>query len=247
MKAMLLKEAIQEGIVKLGDYVRYKPKKNVVCTISPELTGWHTEQTFRTEELDWTLSNFKGELFLISDDVTEGLWLSGKNGYEHGVESMNRICEMLYSSNLSHKVFAMTKGMIDSGVPYIKSKNCYWLATHSRHNQFGLCVADGDIMRHGCTYDYVMYDLAGFDNNFRFGIRPVVSLEDTVIVSIPEEKRGSKEYPWCFYLDTSSITLKLKIEQLLEEGKKQIAEQQEILAKQEEWFTKLNNFVNEME
>lgn len=243
MKAMLLKEAIQEGIVKLGDYVRYKPKRNVVCTISPELTGWHTEQTFRTEKLDWTLSNFKGELFLISDDVTERLRLSGKNGYEHGVESMNRICEMLYSTNLSHKVFAMTKGMIDSGVPYIKYSHYYWLATHSRHNQFGLCVADGD----GYTYDYVMYDLAGFDNNFRFGIRPVVSLKDTVIVSIPEEKRGSKEYPWCFYLDTSSITLKLEIEKLLEESKKQIAEQKKILAKQEEWMTKLNEFIKEME
>ena len=88
------------NIVKLGDYVDYKPDVKTYTT-RPEYTG-ASAQTFTTQSTNWRVVGIdekNGKTYITSDKiVNSGFKLGGILGYYKGDEELNRTCAQLYSN-----------------------------------------------------------------------------------------------------------------------------------------------------
>ena len=89
--------------LKIGDIIKYDEGKNYTWTTDASKgTGGDKNlisKTYTTEDMEWRVLgiNTKGEIELISENPTNSnLYLKGEDGYIHGEEQLNEMCNSLY-------------------------------------------------------------------------------------------------------------------------------------------------------
>lgn len=197
-----LEEAFEKGIVKVGDYVDYKPTYGEYRPKMVE-TGVDERQnsTFKTEDFGWKLDKFEGKLILVADIVTtRRLMLRGKVGYNNGVTVLNKITRHCYTDPAlaAGGAINITKEIFKTLAPCNIMKNLreYWLGSCYVHSStdyahFGLYnVFSGKV-----DYDD-LFRLDGYVHTYGRGVRPVVFLKSNIQLLLSEEGDGSKEKPW---------------------------------------------------
>ena len=115
-KEIKLVDKVNDGTIKIGDYVKYKPDVTSTETILQELGTYsgNTDNTKNTTStltqemnLNWRVLDVKdGQVRLISDGpTTSTIALSGYNGYNNAVKLLDDACSTLYSNEtLASKV-----------------------------------------------------------------------------------------------------------------------------------------------
>lgn len=108
-KEKTLAELVEDGTVKIGDYVAYEPT-TAIWDWSTEVSG-NTYATYSgstdnigtltTESLNWrVLDIVDGQVILISELPTgDTVSLQGANGYNNAVKLLNELCNTLYSKS----------------------------------------------------------------------------------------------------------------------------------------------------
>ena len=104
-------DKINDGTIKIGDYISYTPDKVSTDGILQELTTYsgstsNTTSTL-TQEMDketglkWRVLDVKdGKVRLISDrSTTSTITLSGAKGYNNAVYLLDKICKTLYNNS----------------------------------------------------------------------------------------------------------------------------------------------------
>lgn len=202
MNTMLLTEAIQQGIVTvgdtkkgiIGDYIDYRPVEEK-CILTPDQTGWREKQSFKTEQLCWRLEQVGSKVLLLPDEPTNSpIILKGKIGYDCGIQAMNYFVSKLFSSPMVDEVTVVTEEMFKAGIS--RCSKAYWIGLSYLH------IAADDIY---LGMYYVFYDLvntfnlyypSGYSDYSLYGVRPVVSLKPDIRIMISEGNYGFKERPW---------------------------------------------------
>lgn len=116
--------------LKAGDYVNYTPTEGTYTVSGGESgTGATDVQTFTTETeenaLKWRILSIDekiGEVELISETVGQNLTLKGADGYNHGVDILNDLCEKLYSKTENGEKIATARSI---NVEDINKKTTY--------------------------------------------------------------------------------------------------------------------------
>ena len=115
-KEIKLVDKVNDGTIKIGDYVKYKPDITSTEAILQELGTYsgNTDNTKNTTStltqemnLNWRVLDVKdGQVRLISDGpTTSTIALSGYNGYNNAVKLLDDACSTLYSNEtLASKV-----------------------------------------------------------------------------------------------------------------------------------------------
>lgn len=202
-----LEEAFEKGIVKIGDYIDYRPTYGEY-QFTADWTGVDIDDNpiFKTENFGWMLDSYNGELILVADDVTMSLKLYGLRGYNYAIEVLNKIAEVCYTSMLAYRVISINENIHKrlASCNIIK-RPTYWLGTR--------CYGYMDY--YGCTNFYVDYVSNGkvhskelftdfynrpYDESHnsydRHGVRPVVFLKSNIQMVLSEESNGTKKKPW---------------------------------------------------
>ena len=107
-----LVDKVNDGTIKIGDYVKYTPDTASTTEILKELNTYsgsdaNTTETLTQENLNWRVLDVKdGQVRLISElPTTSKLTLYGYNGYNNAVKLLDDTCVTLYSnSKLADKV-----------------------------------------------------------------------------------------------------------------------------------------------
>ena len=105
-------DKINDGTIKIGDYIKYTPDTASTTEILQELNTYsgsdkNTTSTLTQENLNWRVLDVKdGQVRLISEvPTTSTITLSGYNGYNNAVKLIDDTCNTLYSnSKLASKV-----------------------------------------------------------------------------------------------------------------------------------------------
>ena len=105
-------DKVNDGTIKIGDYVKYTPDTASTAEILQELNTYsgsnaNTTSTLTQEKLNWRVLDVKdGQVRLISElPTTSKITLSGYNGYNNAVKLLDDTCSTLYSnSKLASKV-----------------------------------------------------------------------------------------------------------------------------------------------
>ena len=105
-------DKVNDGTIKIGDYVKYTPDTASTAEILQELNTYsgsnaNTTATLTQESLNWRVLDVKdGQVRLISEvPTTSTITLSGYNGYNNAVKLIDDTCNVLYSnSKLASKV-----------------------------------------------------------------------------------------------------------------------------------------------
>ena len=105
-------DKVNDGTIKIGDYVKYTPDTASTTEILQELNTYsgskaNTTSTLTQENLNWRVLDVKdGQVRLISEvPTTSTITLSGYNGYNNAVKLIDDTCNTLYSnSKLASKV-----------------------------------------------------------------------------------------------------------------------------------------------
>ena len=112
LPAEKLVDKVNDGTIKIGDYVKYTPDTASTTEILQELNTYsgsdkNTTSTLTQEKLNWRVLDVKdGQVRLISELQTKSkITLSGYNGYNNAVKLLDDTCSTLYSnSKLASKV-----------------------------------------------------------------------------------------------------------------------------------------------
>ncbi len=105
-------DRVNDGTIKVGDYVKYIPDTASTDTILQELNTYsgssaNTTSTLTQESLNWRILDIKnGQVRLISElPTTSTIALSSYNGYNNAVKLLDDTCNVLYNnSKLASKV-----------------------------------------------------------------------------------------------------------------------------------------------
>ena len=105
-------DKVNDGTIKIGDYVKYTPDTASTTEILQELNTYsgsnaNTTSTLTQENLNWRVLDVKdGQVRLISEvPTTSTITLSGYNGYNNAVKLIDDTCSTLYNnSKLASKV-----------------------------------------------------------------------------------------------------------------------------------------------
>ena len=105
-------DKVNDGTIKIGDYVKYTPDTASTAEILQELNTYsgsnaNTTATLTQESLNWRVLDVKdGQVRLISEvPTTSTITLSGYNGYNNAVKLIDDTCSTLYNnSKLASKV-----------------------------------------------------------------------------------------------------------------------------------------------
>ena len=105
-------DRVNDGTIKIGDYVKYIPDTASTDAILQELNTYsgssaNTASTLTQESLNWRILDIKdGQVRLISElPTTSTIALSSYNGYNNAVKLLDDTCVTLYSnSKLADKV-----------------------------------------------------------------------------------------------------------------------------------------------
>ncbi len=130
-----LVDKVNDGTIKIGDYVKYTPDTASTTEILQELNTYsgssnNSTSTLTQENLNWRVLDVKdGQVRLISElPTTSTITLSGYNGYNNAVKLLNDTCNTLYTnSKLASKVSNLniedvTDKMIDTNYSNITSE-----------------------------------------------------------------------------------------------------------------------------
>ena len=107
-----LVDKVNDGTIKIGDYVKYTQDTASTAEILQELNTYsgskaNTTSTLTQENLNWRVLDVKdGQVRLISEvPTTSTITLSGYNGYNNAVKLIDDTCSTLYNnSKLASKV-----------------------------------------------------------------------------------------------------------------------------------------------
>ena len=107
-----LVDKVNDGTIKIGDYVKYTPDKASTDSILQELNTYsgsnaNTTSTLTQESLNWRVLDVKdGKVRLISElPTTSTITLSSYNGYNNAVKLLDDTCSTLYTNKqLASKV-----------------------------------------------------------------------------------------------------------------------------------------------
>ena len=107
-----LVDKVNDGTIKIGDYVKYTPDTASTDTILQELSTYsgssdNTTSTLTQESLNWRVLDVKdGQVRLISEvPTTSTITLSSYKGYNNAVKLIDDTCKELYSNlKLASKV-----------------------------------------------------------------------------------------------------------------------------------------------
>ena len=101
-----LVDKVNDGTIKIGDYVKYTPDTASTTEILKELNTYsgsdaNTTETLTQENLNWRVLDVKdGQVRLISElPTTSKLTLYGYNGYNNAVKLLDDTCVTLYSNS----------------------------------------------------------------------------------------------------------------------------------------------------
>ena len=101
-----LVDKVNDGTIKIGDYVKYTPNTASTDSILQELNTYsgsdkNTTSTLTQESLNWRVLDIKdGQVRLISElPTTSKITLSGYNGYNNAVKLLDDTCSTLYSNS----------------------------------------------------------------------------------------------------------------------------------------------------
>lgn len=116
--------------LKVGDYVDYTPDTGKYTVAADTYgSGYSSEQSFETETgdsaLKWrilSIDESTGKIELVSATVGQTLYLKGADGYNHGVDILNDLCETLYSKTVNGKNIATGRSI---NVEDINAKTTY--------------------------------------------------------------------------------------------------------------------------
>ena len=105
-------DKINDGTIKIGDYVKYVPETAKTDSIIQELNAYsgladNTTSTLTQENLNWRILDIQnGQVRLISEvPTTVKITLKGYNGYNNAVKLLDDTCNTLYNnSKLASKV-----------------------------------------------------------------------------------------------------------------------------------------------
>ena len=114
-------DKVNDGTIKIGDYVKYTPDKTSTTEILQELGKYsgssdNTTSTLTQENLNWRVLDVKdGQVRLISEvPTTSTITLTGYNGYNNSVKLIDDACRMLYTnSKLASKVQNLKRDNIE--------------------------------------------------------------------------------------------------------------------------------------
>lgn len=170
-------------MLKIGDY--YNLKENKESILSSKEENGYEDQYFRKEDIKWVVLDIKenGDILLISEKPTEQeLWLKGKEGYNNGINIMNRLCQGITgienARNITEEDIIQSEYWKDD-----KKKELifgtglyYWVASRyagadSSGAYFGLRRADSYVGSH----DLFFSNSGSYYNYYR--LRPVVYLK----------------------------------------------------------------------
>ena len=106
LPAEKLVDKVNDGTIKIGDYVKYTPDTASTTEILQELNTYsgsneNTTSTLTQESLNWRVLDVKdGQVRLISElPTTSKITLSGYNGYNNAVKLLDDTCSTLYSNS----------------------------------------------------------------------------------------------------------------------------------------------------
>ena len=110
--AKKLVDKVNDGTIKIGDYVKYTPDTASTTEILQELNTYsgsdaNTTSTLTQESLNWRVLDMEdGQVRLISElPTTSKIELSSYNGYNNAVKLLDDTCNVLYNnSKLASKV-----------------------------------------------------------------------------------------------------------------------------------------------
>ena len=110
--AKKLVDKVNDGTIKIGDYVKYTPDTASTTEILQELSTYsgsdtNTTSTLTQESLNWRVFDVKdGQVRLISElPTTSTIALKGYNGYNNAVMLLDDTCSTLYTNKkLASKV-----------------------------------------------------------------------------------------------------------------------------------------------
>ena len=185
--------------------IAYIPDKQSI-TLTPDMTGYYTEQTFETETEGhkyYPLMH-KGKLYLVSNKVAKReVFLRGKTGYDNGPKVLKEQAKLWSNEELRVRGETWnegTIGILDILPEFLrKIKGTYWIAIQWHHFcYFGLQRADPYGVNDDSLYLYYSSGSAYSDTN-SYAVRPLVSLLSNIQVNIenidcrPLELRLPKE------------------------------------------------------
>ena len=204
----------EDVTVKLGDIVSYDEGKDYSTTVDKNKSGYSSNQTFKTDDLNWRVLgiNSKGELELISDNPTSGLTLCYETGYLNAEEVLNNMCNELYGQG------TYATGARSLNVEDINKLGNYDPTTYSGY---------GDIWTHRfpTSGDYIQYkriktdgtlvtdwtDVTGASQTFRM---PGEAKKETISVNNRNDTGKSLEDTYYYYIVVG------KVKQTTSDGKK---------------------------
>ena len=93
----------KNGILKVGDYIDYKPSAVATYTTNPNNTG-NAVQTFTADTgANWrilSVNQSTGEAIITTEEaLNNNFALSGIKAYMNGKTELNNVCKSLYSNN----------------------------------------------------------------------------------------------------------------------------------------------------
>ena len=92
-------DLLDNGKIKIGDYVAYKPTGDASYTVDGTYSGTGSDQVINKENLNWRVldKTEDGRVRLISaTPTTAKISLGGENGYNNGVYLLDELCNTLY-------------------------------------------------------------------------------------------------------------------------------------------------------
>lgn len=122
-----MKEIYGLDVLKIGDYVDYKPDPAEDYQLSASASGNSSSQTIYQNDLKWRVMsiNDNGTVDLVSEQTALYLYLGGAAGYNNGVFLLNDIAKQLYSNSSlgitarSINIEDIKKGMNEDGLNYV--------------------------------------------------------------------------------------------------------------------------------
>ena len=92
-------DLVDDGTIKIGDYVAYIPTGEASYTVDGTYSGTGSDQVINKENLNWRVldKTEDGKVRLISaTPTTAQVTLNGANGYNNGVYLLDELCNTLY-------------------------------------------------------------------------------------------------------------------------------------------------------
>lgn len=216
-KIISLEDAVQQGLIKVEDYIDYRPTYGKYQP-TKNLTGISARENpyFETENFGWKLDNIDGKMLLVADNATkEQLGLYGETGYYHATKVLNKITKTCYTDPmLADKVESITRDIYKKLSPcnvLISDSLEYWVAAFFKHSYpyyssfygmerkyygFGLYRIYRDDWLAATLFQ--IYDSGEYYGKYSeyYSVRPVVFLKSNIQMVLSEESNGTKKKPW---------------------------------------------------